>query len=233
MASDGRSEGVSSIPVVLDFIPTSCSIRLHQNSEGSVPSLIRMGLRLSEGQEVSTTDKRSLNDIEWSIEIFEGENSDERLQSQSAIGMAHYFPATIGDDYTVEEGCSVWAYFAKEPFALLSTFVLSGRMPSVLRVHAKGGLRYGWAGDGSEKIWDVASNDHASVEQVQVSMSLVQNPAEDEFASNTHRPVTDESLERLERSLAASIRKANEAVAVRLGWLLAVVTLAAAILIFR
>jgi hypothetical protein len=233
MSSEAKVRDDIAVPVILDFAPISCSVHINQNRDNSVPSSIRMGIRLSPRHNVSTKDERSLNKIDWDIELFEGANTHERLSALGAIGMATYFPATQGDDYAFDEGCSIWAHLEKDPFALLSRFVLSGRLPESIRVHAKGGLRYGGSHDGSEKTWDIESNTDSSVQQVHISMGVVAEPDDDVHIAQISRPITAETIEGLEHSLARALDKSLEAIALRLNLILAVVALFAAISLFH
>lgn len=206
MTDEAAHKDAMAIPAILDFVPFNCSVQLNQYHENSVAPYISMGLRLSGGDNVRTPDERSLNDIEWSISIYEGSVTNEHVQSLNAIGMLNYFPGDQGVDYSVSEGCSAWAHLEKGTFALLSSFVLSGRTPSSIRIHAVGGLRHGWEPDGSGKVWDVQANPNSPVQRLEISLVAVETPDED-CTIGVHRPVTAADLQNLEQSLATTISK--------------------------
>lgn len=219
--------------VILAFIPTSCSVHLTQDPDSPSSSSISMHLRLSDGDNVRTPDKRSLNNIEWSISIYEGPVSNEHVKSLGAIGLLNYYPASddLGD--RIDEGCSVWTHLEKEPFALLSTFVQLGRVPSRVLVFAQGGIQYSWEPDGSGKIWDVQTKETCSVQRLEISLDIVEKSEEEGSATEGHRPVTADDLQKLERSFASAPSNSLKQINRRLGWILLVAALAAAITIFR
>lgn len=223
-----------SMPVFLDFVPISCSIQLNQYPDNSVAPSISMGLRLSGCDNVTTPEERSLNNIEWSISVYQGPVSNEHVQALGAIGMLNYYPATEDVDYSIEEGCSAWAHLEQEPFSLLSRFVMSGRLPNSVRIHARGGgFRYGWEPDGSRKVWDVKTNKNASVEQLEISLGIVGQSENEEPVTEAHRPVAADDLHTLERSLSATFSGNIERINSRLGWILLIAVLIAAIAFFR
>lgn len=229
-----------SVPVILDFVPTSCSIQLNQCPDNSIAPSIDMRLRLSGRDNVSATDGRSLNNIEWSICVYRGAASNERIKALDAIGLLNYFPAAKDDEYQTQAGCAAWAHIEAESFNLLQTFVMSGRLPSYLRVHAEGaGLRYGYAPDGSEKIWDVKpevlrstdSNDWVAVKQLEIGLG-VGEVAEDEDPASSHRPVSVDDLHNLQESLQAGIASYLSPMKLWVGWILAVTSAIAIIVLF-
>lgn len=223
-----------SMPVVLDFVPTSCSIQLNQYPDNSVAPSISMELRLSGCDNVTTPEERSLNNIEWSISIYQGPVSNEYVQALGAIGMLNYYPATENVDYSIEEGCSAWAHLERESFSMLSKFVMSGRLPSSVRIHARGGgLRYGWEPDGSRKVWDVKAGKNASVKQLEISLGIVGQSENEEPVTEVHRPVVADDLHTLERSLSTVFSANLERINSRLGWILLIAVLIAAIAFFR
>lgn len=228
-----------SVPVILDFVPTSCSIQLNQYPDNSVAPSIDMGLRLSGRDNVSATDGHSLNNIEWSIRVYRGPTSNDRIKSLDAIGLLNYFPAAK-DDYQTEAGCSAWAHIEAESFNLLQTFVMSGRLPSYLRVHAEGGgLRYGYAPDGSEKVWDVKpevmrsmdSNDWVAVKQLEIGLRIG-DVAKDEDLASPHRPVSADDLHTLQESIQAGFASYLSPIKLWLSWILAVTAAIAVIVLF-
>ena len=99
-----------SVPVILDFVPTSCSIQINQSADNSVPASIGMGLRLSRRQNLSISDGKDLANDCWGITIYRGATDNERIKAIGAVGLMNYIPATKDYDYSVEEGCSAWAH---------------------------------------------------------------------------------------------------------------------------
>lgn len=222
------------IPVILDFVPTSCSIQLNQYPDNSAAPSISMRLRLSGRDNVTTPEERSLNNIEWSISIARGPVSNEHVQALGAIGMLNYYTATEDVDYSIEEGGSAWAHLEHEPFSLLSKFVMSGRLPSSVRIHAQGGgLRYGWEPDGSGKVWDVKANKNAPVKQLEISLGIVGQSEDEEAVTEIHRPVAADDLHNLERSLSAAFGTSLNRINSRLGWILLVAVLVAVVVLLQ
>ncbi len=217
---------------ILDFVPFNCSVHLNQYHGNSVAPSISMGLKLSSGDNVRTPDERSLNDIEWSISVYEGSVTNEHAESLNAIGMLNYYPERQDVDYSVSEGCSAWAHLEKESFALLSSFVLSGRLPTSIRIHTKGGLRYGWEPDGSGKVWDVQANPNSSVQQLEISL-VAGGKTDEDCNIEMHRQITATDLQDLERSLGSTISKQLTKIRTTLAWILVAATVIAVSAIVR
>lgn len=220
--------------VLLAFVPTSCSIQLNQTADKSFAPSISLGLRLSGRDHLTTPEGRSLRNVKWSISIYKGRTSNEHAQANGAIGMLIYYSAAEGVDWKNEESCVAWAYVDHEPFSLLSKFVMSGRLPSSILIHARdGGLRYGWEPDGSRMVWDVKDNVSSCIEHVEISFGIAENIQDEESITDLRRPTAADGLHSLEKSLSTEFSANIDRINSRLNWILLVAVLAAAIAIFR
>ena len=230
----------ASVPVILDFVPTSCSIHINQADDNSVPPSIDMRLRLSDHTNLSTPEGKHLESSRWGITIYRGATDSERVKALDAIGLLGYYPATKDDDYSVKEGCSAWAHLDAASFDLLQGFVMSGRMPSALRIHAQGKrIRHGYAPDGSEVVWDIAteatgstdSDDWVAVNQLELSLGVAEQDQGEDPIADALRPINVADLRDLEQALTTSLDNYLSSIKSWLGWLLAVVA-AIAVLVF-
>ncbi|WP_256645298.1 hypothetical protein [Thermomonas paludicola] len=222
-------------PVILDVAPISCSLEIARTRDPatSLPSSLTMRLRLLD-DEVRTPDDRKLTNVLWTLTLYENGSGNEFTRLHNAAGMINYYEEWHSKHDDIDdspEACHAWANVDSETFALLRDMALAGRLPSSFRLHASG-MNYGWEPDGSARVWDVKAHKNAPINKLEIVASLVKLPVteHDESEEFAVAPSTPESPE-LQALLAAtkSIQQVNS----RLGWVVVLVALMAAAVIFR
>lgn len=221
-------------PVILDVVPISCWMEIARSRDPatSLPSSLNMRLRLPD--EVRKPDDSELTNVIWTMTLYENGPGNEFTKLHNAVGMINYFEERRSKHDDIDdspEGCDAWANVDAETFALLREMALAGRLPSSFRLHVSG-MNYGWEPDGSGKVWDVKAHKNASINKLEIVASLVKLPVteQDEGGESVFAPPTPESAE-----LAAmrGVAKAVEQVNARLGWVVGLLALTVAVVIFR
>lgn len=220
--------------VILDFAPVRCGADLNQYPDGSVPPTISMDLRIEPDEDIRTPDERSLREIEWSISLSRGRTTNEHVKRQDAIGLCNYHEAMSGIDYDIAEGCPMWAHLDEGTFDSLFHYLLSGRLPDGIRVHASG-MRYGWEPDGTGKVWDVNKTPSAAIHQLEICLPFqapTTPPSDDDDAVEIY-PAPSAEFQRLEILISDSIAKPLKSVGILMGWAVLILGVICAVLLFR
>lgn len=222
-------------PVMLDVEPVSCSLTMvrSRDPEQQLPDSLSMRLRLAKGIEVRTPDKRSLKDAEWAITLYENGSGNKLTELHNAVGLINYYEERQYDQVDIDdspEACYAWANIDSKTFLLLRDMALGGKLPSGLRLHARG-MGYGWEPDGSAKEWDVKAHKNAVIEKIEVIAALVKLPeVESDTGDETDSFWVEPKPESAELGAMRGIAKAVDHVNARLGWALGVLGLIALLL---
>lgn len=220
-------------PVILDVVPISCSMEIarSRDPETSLPNTLSMRLRLLD--EVRTPDESDLTNVVWTISLYERGSGNKFTELHNAVGMINHYPEFRSKHDDIDdspEACHAWANLDAETFALLREMALAARLPSSFRLHVNG-MNYGWEPDGSAKVWDVKAHKNAAINKLEIVADLVKQPAGEQIENENFADGPTPETPELKALLAAtkSIQQANA----RLGWVLALVALIAAVVIVR
>lgn len=224
-------------PVILDVEPTSCSMRMtrSRDPEQHLPDSLSMQLRLARRVEVRTPDDRSLTDAEWAITFYEEGTGNKFTELHNAVGMINYtaeWQSEHDDIGDAPEACHAWANLDSQAFALLRDMAHAGKLPAGFRLHAYG-MKYGWAPDGSEKVWDVKAHENAIISKIEIIANFVKPPQaeenDDEVDSFWIEPPKESPELVAMRGMAKSVEQVNQ----HLLWVVGLLALAVAVVIFR
>lgn len=224
-------------PVLIDVEPVGCSMTLtrSRNPEDQLPDSLSMRLRLERRINLRTPDNRSLNGAEWGITFYENGSGNKLTQLHNAVGLINYheqFTSEHIDIDDVPEACHAWANLDSPTFALLREMALAGKLPRAFRLEARG-IEYGWEPDGSGKVWDVMTHKNAVISKVEVISNLVKPPEADQSEEEADAFWSEPKPESPELLATRAMTKAIEQVNARLGWVVGLLALTAAVLIFR
>ncbi len=217
-AMDQIEDGMG-IPVVLRFVPRSCTIVLKEYSDGRVPPMIVMGVELERGISLRSTNGKDIGKVKWTVEICRGPASREYLKVKGSIGMVNYSEEYESIDLYAEESCHAWAYISDSSFSILLDFVMSGRMPSTISIHAFGSIRHGWEPDGSGKDWDLESEKPAAICQVELDLELNQKIEADEVSDGVSELPTARDFLDFEQRLMERIKSHVLSINWKLSWI--------------
>lgn len=227
--------------VILDVEPISCSMRMNHSldPEFTLPNYLAMQLRIVDG-EVRTTDKyeladkHELTDVLWTIEFIDRGSGNELTKLHNAVGLLSYFKefeSKFDEDYC-PEACHGWAILDPPTFSVLRDMALEGKLASGMRLHVLG-MEYGWEPDGSGKVWDVEAHRSIVITRIEVIANLVRppEPKEDEVVSDPfwkEPPPPSPELTAMHE-----VAKAIERVRARLAWVVVLLAVTVAVVIFR
>lgn len=220
---------------LLDLEPVSCSSQLSRSrDQESSHSSLSMRVRVGKDREVRTPEGRDLKGAEWTVTFQENGTGNKLTKQHNAIGLLNYYGeyhSEYDDDFS-PEGCHAWADVDAETFQLLRQMAMTGQLPSSLRMHVQG-MNYGWEPDGSSIEWDIKAREAVVINSLEIFTCLVKSPEQDAQADefNTFAiPVpAQESLELVAmRGMANAVEQVNA----RLGWVVALLAVTLAVVIF-
>lgn len=194
-----------------------------------------MQLRLSRDCNLRTPDDHSLNHAEWRITFHENGSGNELTKLHNAIGLINYYEESKYEAYDIDdspEACDAWAILDSPTFALLRDMALTGRLPAAFRLEARG-IKYGWEPDGSGKVWDVKTHKNAVIGKVEIISNFVKLAEPGQKREEVDSFWSEPKPESPELIATRTMMKALEQVNARLGWVVGLLTLGVAVLIFR
>lgn len=222
--------------VILDVEPTACQMRMarSRDPEKASPDSLSMSLRLARNADVQTADDRSLRDAQWGITFYENGSGNDLTKQHNAVGLVNYLAAMEPgiDDDGFPESCAAWANVDSQTFALLREMALAGKLPVVFRLRIEG-MTYGWAPDGSEKVWDVKDHPNAIINEVEIIANLVDPPKVEMEGKEIDAFWTEPKPESAELSVMRGLVKSVEQVNSRIGWVVGLLVLTLAVVAFR
>lgn len=222
-------------PVILDAVPISCSMSMSRSRDEDSPATNSLSMRLIVHDEVRTPDDRKLNGAEWWMDFYENGSGNELTEQHNAIGLINYYEAWQSEHYDIDdtpESFHAWVNVNSQTFTLLRDMAMAGKLPSSLRLRAMG-FTYGWEPDGSTKEWDVKKHKNAVILRIEINTSLVKpsEPVPDSDESDAFQE-TPPPTERPELVAARGITKAIEQVHARIGWVIGLLAVTIAVVIF-
>jgi len=220
-------------PVILDVVPITCSMSLTRSraSGDQLPDSLSMRLRLDSDIDLRTPDYRSLNEMEWSITLYEDGSGNEFTELHNALGMINYYEEWQSDQYEdggSPEACHAWANLDSKCFTLLRDMALAGKLPTSLRLHGRG-MTHAWEPDGSGIMWDVKAHKNAVISKIEITSGLVKPREPDRNEQDGDALWMDPPKESVELAAMRAMAKATGQVNARLGWI--IVLLAAVLLV--
>lgn len=220
---------VSRMPVILDFVPTNCVLKLSEGTEAG-PRLI-MGLKMGRHSSICRPNGEQLKGVEWSLELYNGGSANERLKSLAAIGLLNHYPSLDHEDVSHGELGAAWAHVAEATFDRIAELASRNALPAQIRLHVTG-LTYGCEPDGSGKVWDTKATPNAPLQQIEFSFALVSGEGMTADADD-EKPVVPAHVRNIEQALKVTIPAQLRSLEQITGWLLAVAVFAAAALVLR
>lgn len=221
--------------VILDLVPVAASLHSYDCADAAADRSISMLVRLDRDK-VRTKEGRDLSNAEWTITLHEGPTENEHVKNRGGIGMLNYHGEYQDDGgFTNPQSCDMWAHLSRDSFVSIRKIVMTGRLPSSLRVHVRG-LTYGWEPDGSAKEWDISVKEGSPICAIEVTTPMVRDLDDDDDAAERDlgsRPVTVTDLQALERSIAAALPKIPARIEGHLSWIFGTLVLLVAVLLFR
>gem|GEM_PF-2344107 len=194
-----------------------------------------MRLRLDRRINLRTPDDRSLKDAEWGITFYENGSGNELTKLHNAVGLINHYEEYKSEHYDIDdspEACHAWVNLDSLTFALLRDMALAGKLPRAFRFEARG-IEYGWEPDGSGKVWDVKAHKNAVISRVEVITNLVKPIEEDQSEEEADTFWKEAKPESPELLATRAMTKAIGQVNARLGWVVGLLALGVAALIFR
>lgn len=217
-AIDQIEDGMG-IPVVLRFVPTSCKIVLNEHSNDDIPPAIVMEIQLGRRDNLRSSDGKNMGKVKWTMDIYRGGLSRERLKVKGAIGMVDYIKEYESTDFYIEESCCAWAHIPESSFAILLDFVMSGRLPNTIAIHAFGSIRHGWEPDGSGKDWDLESEKATPISKVEIDMGLSQKTESTGEDDEVAEPLLVQQLFDFEQRFIQLVKSQVRSINWNLGWI--------------
>jgi hypothetical protein len=163
-----------------------------------------MSVELASREDVKTSDKRSLREVDWIIRLLENNASSKPVDAGGPIGLLSHSPERASSYEYDSEGCQADVALDHDTFASLLEATQAGRMPDWLTIKVKG-LDYGMDPDGRDKVWDVAS--HAIVPIVEISVRV---PIVVAIRPESDSPDTDEGKTNNLPATASDIRSLRD-----------------------
>lgn len=164
--------------IVINFAVANAQLNLEQNNKDASRS-IAMQLELERGNDVSLPTYRSLRTSAWSIYLVEvADNALANAQDQ-AIGTLSYYEESADPDYPSPEEGHMRVMLTQGLFSTLLSAICSGLPPDNISVTVRG-LEFGAAPDGSDVVWNVASNPRAPITNIAFRTMLCRRPNSNE-----------------------------------------------------
>ncbi len=145
------------LPVALSFLPASASVHLATGTRGPEPRTVSFELKPEHDESLATSDGRSLNDVQWSLSLNEGENYNEHMKQDQAIGVLGYLAGTVTSYEATADACHASVAIPPEMFSQIWLLTCSGRLPDHISLGVTS-IEFGDDSDGKDKVWDVKSN---------------------------------------------------------------------------
>lgn len=233
-----HDETTEQLPVSLDFIPTGCSISICAGGTTTAPPM-NMGIRLSSSLSIWTKQGglRKAAD-QWFISIHRGSACDEATEASSVKGWLQY-EVDVGDKAEVDAS-SIQGELHLDPicFDRLQTVVMSGSLPSRLRLYAESDQFRRISDDESEPwylrdaVWDLEDQSGVHTGAAHVCGSEILLTIRGRGGESSL--VTTAELQRLENKLTARFSTYAKSMKWLLHWVLgiAAVTLFLVILVW-
>lgn len=150
----------------------SGALHLEKNCKFSSPRRISLILELEDDQDVTLQNERSLRDASWTIQFIEIKSFDQPSDLEESIGQLSYLPKIESDFDDSNEACHAIINLDEENFSFLLSYMQSGRLPDSISIQVDK-LEYGWDPDGKIKVWDVDSNPHVQVFEINIRMPVI------------------------------------------------------------
>lgn len=230
MAEIHATQSKSSFPVILDFVPTSSVMRMAEAASGGGSTTLSFALQPERHDEIDTAEGRSLLSAGWSIEIYCGPTTNEHVLALGAIGMLNHFSAREDELDPTEEECMLWAHVSEEKFKLLWELAQAGRVPRGIRLQVRGHIKYGWAPDGSVKVWDIKKDRNLAIEKLDVWYAENES-AEDEQISDEISALASPTAST--DAILIKLLEATQQLRSEIKWVIAIVAFGVAMVAFR
>lgn len=219
-------------PVILDVEPISCSMSIARNQDQKLQLHDSLTMRLRVLDEVRKPDESKLSTAVWTLTLYENGSGNELTKLHDAVGLINYYEAWESSDMESPESCHAWVNVDGDTFAVLRGMALAGKLPDRMRLHTYG-MNYGWEPDGTGKVWDVKAHKNAPISEVNFDSTLIKGPDlvwdEEEGGAVALQPPGDSP----ELVAARGMVKAIQQVSTQLSWVIGLLALAVAVLIFR
>lgn len=184
--------GLESLPTYLKFRAKPTGFVVRGQGKSPAEGVITFSLRLPFTWSVETSDGRSLREIDWTLDVHEGEFS--RAEGHEDVnGLLTYSEAY--DDYpSWPEGAGAFFYLAPAAFAGLRDAVLGGRTPDEITLSARG-VALGYAPDGSSIVWDIKGKPTLPLVDLKISFGIEADEANEKDAEKPIRAYLREHME--------------------------------------
>ena len=223
---------------MISFRAESASVHFGMTHEGAKQRSVALTLKLEAGEDVETSEKRSLKAAEWSISVYEGNELNAHAKEKQAIGfLVHHAESKSDYDFS-GEACYASVAVESATFAALWNLVTRGRIPDWISITVTD-MTYGNDPDGREKIWDVSMNRSVAVTEVIFRFPVASALARtsefegDPAAGHLHLPATSSDVRACTANLAASMANLQARIVTQLRYVVCIVALIAICLLFK
>jgi len=160
---------MSTLPVSIFLKPTRATLRVSQGFSESSKRSISFSVVLRSGEDVRTPDKKSLRDVEWTLDLLEAERYNETATSEHAIGLLWHFDEQSSVDEFTPESCHIAVAVKPEIFLSILGVLQGGQLPDLISIRVTG-IEYGSGWEPAYVEWDIAQ--HVPVHEISIDMPL-------------------------------------------------------------
>jgi hypothetical protein len=226
MENNGEEAAKRPLSVLLDFVSFKCALRVGARAGDSSTSL-SYELKIAFENDICTSDGRSLKRVDWNLDVYQGPLENERVKSLGGMGMLNHYANLADDEVPADELCAGWVHLSDYQFQYLWECARHGRHPEGIRISVRGPIRFGWAPDGSEAIWDIEQDEALVIEEVVFGFPLsgTHNSGPDEPEVEEVMPLDSTNLAQLERGLTNYIGFKIDELISMLKWVVALLTI--------